>query len=212
MLPVGPAVEPAAGRRERTTNPFWIVAAATCLIAAGVGLMLGYLAVRLPGSPAAYYRQYFRDQRRERLFLASLGFFVAFGTVRGITHAIRDQVGPFRDLAVGGTHVHHLVWGILLLLAVGYCWLVQVGTGADGSSPRTSKLTAALYGIGAALTLDEFALWLRLEDVYWTREGRESIDAVVLFGAALSVGLWGRPFFRAVARALGREARRALRD
>ena len=55
-----------------------------------------------------------------------------------------------------------------------------------------------LYGIGAALTLDEFALWLRLEDVYWTREGRESIEAVLLFGALLSVGLWGAAFLRAL--------------
>jgi hypothetical protein len=60
------------------------------------------------------------------------------------------------------------------------------------------------YGAASALTLDEFALWLNLKDVYWTREGRESVDAVVLFGAALSVGLWGGPFFHA----LYREGRR----
>ncbi|HEY8370935.1 MAG TPA: hypothetical protein VIM86_16655 [Thermodesulfobacteriota bacterium] len=185
------------------------MAAAACLLVVGVGLVLGYLAARHPGSPAAYYRQGFRDPRRERLFLASLGFFLAFGVVRGITHAIRDRIGPFHDVAVGGTHVHHLVWGILLLLGVGYCWLVQVGTGVEGSSTRASKLTATLYGIGSALTLDEFALWLRLEDVYWTPEGRESIDAVTLFGAALSVGLWGGPFFRVIGRAVAREARHA---
>jgi hypothetical protein len=61
-----------------------------------------------------------------------------------------------------------------------------------------SRLTAVLYGIGAALTLDEFALWLLLRDVYWTREGRESVDAVLLFGALLSAGLWGGPFLRAL--------------
>jgi len=55
--------------------------------------------------------------------------------------------------------------------------------------------------------LDEFALWLRLEDVYWAREGRESIDALILFGALLAVGLWGGRFFHALAR----EAARALR-
>jgi hypothetical protein len=58
------------------------------------------------------------------------------------------------------------------------------------------------------LTLDEFALWLNLEDVYWAREGRESIDAVVLFGSLLSIGLWGGPFFNAVARDLLGLARR----
>ena len=60
------------------------------------------------------------------------------------------------------------------------------------------------YGAASALTLDEFALWLNLEDVYWARQGRESVDAVVLFGAVLSMGLWGGPFFRA----LYREGRR----
>ncbi len=57
---------------------------------------------------------------------------------------------------------------------------------------------SVLYGVGAALTLDEFALWLNLEDVYWERQGRESIDAVILFGAFLSIGLWGGPFFHAL--------------
>jgi hypothetical protein len=67
-----------------------------------------------------------------------------------------------------------------------------------------SRLTAVLFGIAAALTLDEFALWLQLRDVYWTREGRESVDAVLLFGALLSAGLWGGPFLRALGRELGR--------
>ena len=53
------------------------------------------------------------------------------------------------------------------------------------------------YGVGAALTLDEFALWLNLEpDAYWSRAGRLSIDAVILFGGLLAVGAWGAPFFR----------------
>jgi hypothetical protein len=53
------------------------------------------------------------------------------------------------------------------------------------------------YGVGAALTLDEFAIWLDLEpDAYWSRSGRLSIDAVILFGALLAVGAWGAPFFR----------------
>jgi hypothetical protein len=60
---------------------------------------------------------------------------------------------------------------------------MKIGTDATTSSPRASRITAILFGIGAALTLDEFALWLRLEDVYSARKGRESIHAVVLFGA-----------------------------
>ena len=156
------------------------------------------------GRLGALYRLHFRDPRRERLFLASVGFFVAFGVVRVVVHAIRAGRGPFHNVEVGTTHIHHLVFGILLLLLVGYLWLVQVGT----ERGRASRLTALAYGVGAALTLDEFALWLNLQDVYWTSEGRESIDAVVLFGAVLSVGLWGGPFFGAVGREVSRRLQR----
>jgi hypothetical protein len=67
-------------------------------------------------------------------------------------------------------------------------------------SPRDQRLTSAAYGLGAALTLDEFALWLNLEDVYWARQGRESVQALMLFGAVLSMGLWGGPFLRSAIR------------
>jgi hypothetical protein len=152
------------------------------------------------------YRRHFRDPRRERQFLSSIGFFVAFAITRAITHAIRAHRRPLHRLSFGRRrpHHHHLVWGILSLLGVGYAWLLQVGTGVGPSSPWGSRSTAILYGIGSAVTLDEFALWLNLEDVYWARQGRESIDAVVLFGALLSVGGWGGPFLRALARELTR--------
>jgi hypothetical protein len=114
--------------------------------------------------------------------------------VRGITHLIRAGIGPFHNVSSGGLHIHHLVWGILLLLVVGYVWLIEAGT----TSSLLSSITAILYGVGAALTLDEFALWLNLQDVYWTGPGRESIDAVLIFAGLLSVGIWGVPFFREV--------------
>ena len=97
---------------------------------------------------------------------------------------------------VGGRHIHHLVIGIVILLVVGYGWLAEVGTGADNSSILVSRLMSILYGAGAALTLDEFALWLNLRDVYWSREGRASIDAIILFGALLAAGAWGAPLFQ----------------
>ncbi len=140
------------------------------------------------------YRFHFQDERRERLFLASIGFLVTFGVVRAITHMIRAGVGPFHDVNSGTLHIHHLVWGILILLLVGYAWLIQPG------SDWLSHVTAFLFGVGAALTLDEFALWLNFEDVYWTRQGRESIDAVVIFAALLAVGFWGYPLMIAFAR------------
>jgi hypothetical protein len=145
------------------------------------------------------YHRYFRETRRERLFLASLSFFVTFGITRLITHAMR-RGDLFREVWIHGQHVHHLVWGILLLLAVGYMWLIQIGSGHVQSSRVASRVMATLYGAGAALTLDEFALWLNLKDVYWESQGRTSIDAVMLFGALVSAGLWGGPFLRAVAR------------
>ena len=55
-----------------------------------------------------------------------------------------------------------------------------------------------LYGIAAALTLDEFALWLNLRDVYWEREGRESIEAMAVFGGLLGLGVFGRSFFHGI--------------
>jgi hypothetical protein len=144
------------------------------------------------------YTFHFQDERRERLFLASIGFLVTFGIVRGITHLIRAGVGPFHNVTSGGLHIHHLVWGILILLLVGYVWLVEQGVGSNW----IASVTALLFGVGAALTLDEFALWLNLQDVYWSGPGRESIDAVVIFMSLLSVGIWGGPFLREVVREL----------
>ena len=140
------------------------------------------------------YNLHFQDERREKLFLASVGFLLTFGIVRAITHLIRAGVGPFHNVDTGTLHIHHLVWGIFLLLLVGYAWLVQPG------STWFSRITSFAYGVGAALTLDEFALWLNLQDVYWARQGRESIDAVVIFAALLSVGIWGYPFLGGLGR------------
>src|SRR4030088_3644359 len=77
------------------------------------------------------YGFHFRRERRERLFLASLGFLLTFAIVRVITHLIRAGVGPFHNVSSGGLHIHHLVWGILLLLVVGYVWLIEEGTASN---------------------------------------------------------------------------------
>jgi hypothetical protein len=152
-------------------------------------------------SPAHVYRERFADDpRRERLFLASVGFFAGFGAARAVTHAILHRVGPFRNLSIGGRHLHHLVFGIGGLLGVGYLWLGL--TGVSPKSKRMSRATAVGYGVASALTLDEFALWLRLQDVYWAKQGRQSIDAVAIFGGLLSIGFWGRPFFVGIGREL----------
>jgi hypothetical protein len=151
------------------------------------------------------YGFHFKSERRERLFLASVAFLLTFALVRIVTHLIKAGVGPFHNVSSGGLHIHHLVWGILLLLVVGYVWLIEAGTGSN----LLSSLTAIGYGVGAALALDEFALWLNLQDVYWTGTGRESIDAVVIFAAGLSAGIWGGPFLRELALHLLRRRKQA---
>jgi hypothetical protein len=137
------------------------------------------------------------DRPRRRLFVASVSFFLAFAGVRGVVYAVLHQIPPFHFIIEpGGRHVHHLVFGILILLLVGYGWLADIGTGEDASSILLSRIMSILYGVGAALTLDEFALWLNLRDVYWAREGRASIDAIILFGAFLAASAWGAPLLQ----------------
>lgn len=140
----------------------------------------------------SWYARHFHSAAQERQFISSTVFGLTFAVTRAVTHSIRDQVGPFRNVQLGGRHVHHMTFGILGLLGVGYTWLNDVGLPKDGRQTRSSRATAALYGAGSALTLDEFALWLNLQDDYWTTQGRESIDAVVLFGALLSAGASAR--------------------
>lgn len=144
--------------------------------------------------------EHISDRPRRRLFIASLSFFLTFAIVRGMVYCIRHEIPPFHYIIMSGRHIHHLVPGILILLAVGYGWLCEFGTGSDSSSIFASRLMSVLYGVGAALTLDEFALWLNLRDVYFVREGRSSIDAVILFGSLLAIGGWGAPLFAALAK------------
>jgi hypothetical protein len=136
------------------------------------------------------------DRPRRRLFVASVSFFLTFAGVRAVVFAILHQIPPFHFIQHGGRHIHHLVFGIIILLAVGYGWLADLGTGEDDSSLLLSRLMSILYGVGAALTLDEFALWLNLKDVYWSPQGRTSIDAIILFGALLAAGSWGAPLLQ----------------
>jgi hypothetical protein len=155
---------------------------------------------RRPGSPwfapardiHALYYKHFGDRRKERQLFSTGAFFLTFATVRGITHAIRAERGPFRNITPGGRHIHHMTFGIGGVLTVGYLWLLEIGINEQRG---TSRVTAAVFGSGAALTLDEFALWLNLEDVYWAKQGRESIDAVVLFGSLLVISVLGKGFF-----------------
>lgn len=175
---------------------YWLAPLLIALILFGVSLLL-----RVPVLCTAY-REKFPETPRERLFWAALGFFVAVAVVRTLTFLIHRDIGPFHDVEMRGRHIHHLVWGILLLLITGYGWLLQAGTGDKGSRTWAGRVMSMAYGVGAALTLDEFALWLNLRDVYWEREGRSSVEAMLLFAAALAIAALGAGFFRAAAHEL----------
>jgi hypothetical protein len=143
------------------------------------------------------------DSPRRRMLLSAISFFITFAGVRALTWSIHNHVGPFHDIQMGGRHIHHLVWGIILLLLVGYGWMIDAGGNVRSWRLAGRRLLCLLYGAAAALTLDEFALWLNLRDVYWAREGRASLDAVVLFATFLLIGIEGAPLWRALVRELG---------
>jgi hypothetical protein len=137
------------------------------------------------------YARHIQVPGKETHFLILIAFACSFGFIRGSAHMIRAQVSwwPGNVETKGGTHIHHLVWGILLLLVMGY-----IGLATEPASPWL-ELVAISFGIGMGLTLDEFALWLNLEDVYWQEKGRESIDAVVVTAALLLIALLGLQFW-----------------
>jgi hypothetical protein len=122
------------------------------------------------------YQQAIVDSGKQPELLLYVAFLATFAFIRTSTHMIRAGVSwwPGNVSTKGGTHVHHMVFGILALLVVGFCSL-----SLDPDTPWREVL-AVLFGIGAGLTLDEFALWLHLEDVYWAPKGRQSIDAVIV--------------------------------
>jgi hypothetical protein len=118
------------------------------------------------------YQHYVYDSGREPLFFLLLAFLLTFLAVRTYTRVGRSR--GWRSGSVRGVHLHHLVPGIIATLAAGTA-IIAFRPGDD------SMLTlSALFGAGAALTLDEFALVLHLGDVYWTEEGRSSIEATLM--------------------------------
>ena len=144
------------------------------------------------------YDAHILDAGKEIHFLILLSFLVTFGFIRTSTHMIKAQVSwwPGNVETKSGMHIHHMVWGILLLMIAGY-----LGLSVDLGDPWL-QLAAIAFGIGLGLTLDEFALWLYVQDVYWGKQGRKSIDAVVFTAALLVVTLLGLQFWIDVREAL----------
>ncbi len=143
-------------------------------------------------------RQHFQnlDLGRRVAVRALVAFLVTFAFLRALTAIIHFEVfphGPFRNLVTkSGLHIHHLFWGILLLMVTGF---VALATRA----PRWHLRIAIVFGIALALTLDEFALWLRLADVYWSAEGIESLKAGAVAAAVLAIYGYGQPAWHAIA-------------
>jgi hypothetical protein len=137
------------------------------------------------------FQERIRDTGIGTVQMTLLAFLLTFLITRVITTMIKAGRGPFGNLSVGETHIHHLVPGIFLLLVSGL-----VGIAIDWQPGGAAGLIVpTLFGIGAALTLDEFALWLTLRDVYWSKEGRRSVDAVIVLGSILLLLALGLPFW-----------------
>jgi len=131
--------------------------------------------------------------REERAALLSwVGFTTTFGLVRGVTYSIREGVGPFRNLSLGGEHLHHYMWGIGIVSAVGAISI----NGSRGTAHH--PVLAFSYGAGLALIVDEFALLLDLDDVYWSKQGRISVDLGVGVAALGGTALAAVPVLRRV--------------
>jgi hypothetical protein len=122
------------------------------------------------------------EHHEQGVFLVLVGFLGSFAFIRMSTRIIRSEAiswWPGNIESDSGVHVHHLVFGIVTMMVAG-----TLAFAADGRTPFT-EICALLFGIGVGLTIDEFALWVHLEDVYWEREGRSSIDATVIAAAAM---------------------------
>ena len=129
---------------------------------------------------------------RDAAFIVLLAFLLSFLFIRTSARMIRAQVSwwPGNVETDSGLHLHHLVWGISLMLAAGFT--------AFALKPPASpwyQIAAGAFGIGSGLTFDEFALWVNLRDVYWSEQGRVSLDAVVLVAVFMGLVVLGtRPF------------------
>ncbi len=119
------------------------------------------------------------------LFLALTSFVLSFVVTRTITRLIRAGKGPFRNVTPGGVHIHHVVPGVVLSTVGGF------GAVASGRHGVGSAICAVIFGVGAGLVLDEFALILHLDDVYWSEQGRTSVEIVVLTAALVLLVLTG---------------------
>ncbi|MFJ4503954.1 hypothetical protein [Streptomyces sp. NPDC088864] len=132
-----------------------------------------------------WFERNFVEPGKLPLLLALTAFVLTFAVTRFVTRMIRAGKGPFRNITPGGVHIHHVVPGVVLSVVGGF------GAVAAGQHGIAAALCAIVFGVGAGLVLDEFALILHLDDVYWTEEGRRSVEVVVLTAALVLLVLGG---------------------
>jgi hypothetical protein len=129
------------------------------------------------------------EQHNEQgLFLVLVGFILSFAFIRMSTRIIRSEAvswWPGNIESDSGVHLHHLVFGIVTMMVSGVLLSFALG-----NTPLT-EIASLAFGVGLGLTIDEFALWVHLDDVYWAEEGRSSIDATVIAAAAMMLMLVG---------------------
>lgn len=142
-----------------------------------------------PGEVRTAFREELTSGQQTAL-VSWLAFTGTFAVVRAITHSIKDQKGPLGNVSVGGLHLHHYMWGILTVSTVG-----GVALRGDDRLRRHPALATA-YGAGLALIVDEFALLLDLQDVYWSKQGRVSVDLAIGLSSATGSMLAGWPVLR----------------
>lgn len=135
------------------------------------------------------------DPTQKSVLWSWLAFTTTFGIVRAITYSIKGGWGPFHNFSTkGGTHLHHYLWGIAMVSGVGALAVRGDRTAVD------HPIIGIGYGTGMALIVDEFALLLDLQDVYWAKQGRWSVDLGVGLIAATGLGLTALPLTRRLAR------------
>jgi hypothetical protein len=143
-------------------------------------------------STASIFSEFWNDQilaeEKQGVFLVLVGFVLSFGFIRMSTRLMRSPKVPWWPGSVvseSGVHVHHLVFGIVTMMVAGTVGFTVLG------DPPYAEICAFAFGVGAGLTIDEFALWVYLEDVYWAEEGRLSIDATVIAVAVMGLIVLG---------------------
>lgn len=139
-----------------------------------------------------FWDEHILAHERQGVFLVLVGFILSFAFIRMSTRLMRSPKVPWWPGSVvseSGVHLHHLVFGIVAMMIAG-----TLGFAAHGESPY-AEICGFFFGVGAGLTIDEFALWVYLDDVYWAEEGRSSIDATVIAAAGMGLVVLGvNPF------------------